>query len=47
MGILLMSGHLLIKGFYAAVSSTEDISLAVYVLFSQSMFLSITLYLHW
>jgi len=47
MGILVMSGPLLIKGFHAAVSSTEDISFAVYILFSQSMFLSITLYLHW
>ena len=46
MGILVMSGHLLIKGFHAAVSSTEGISSAVYVLFSQCMFLSITLYLH-
>ena len=46
MGILVMSGHLLIEGFHAQVSSTEDISSTVYVLFSQSMFLSITLYLH-
>ena len=43
MGILVMTGHLLIKGFHAQVSSTEDISSTVYVLFSQSMF---TLYLH-
>ena len=46
MGVLVMSGHLQIKGFHAAVKSAEDVSSAVYLLFSQSMFLSITLYLH-